>query len=76
MGTAASNSRCSDCNDFTNQRLALSFRRWDYPAILRVAVSPIQKYRSEPSLYFYSLWYNIPNTVILADWLRYKLFLD
>ncbi len=35
--------------------LALSFRRWDYFSILRAAVSPIHKYRSEPSLYFYSL---------------------
>ncbi len=31
----------------------LSFRRWDYSSILRVAVSPIHKYRSEQSLYFY-----------------------
>ncbi len=49
MGTGASNGRCSD---FTNQRLALSFRRQDYPAILHIALSPIHKYRSEPSLYF------------------------
>ncbi len=35
--------------------LSLSFRRWDYSSILRVAVSAIHKYRSEPSLYFYSL---------------------
>ncbi len=35
--------------------LTLSFRRWDYSSILRVAVSSIHKYRSEPSLYFYSL---------------------
>ncbi len=40
-------------NVFSNQRLALSFRRWDYSSILRVAVSPIHKYRSEQSLYFY-----------------------
>ncbi len=33
----------------------LSFRRRDYPAILCVAVSPIHKYRTEPSLYLYSL---------------------
>ncbi len=37
------------------ENLSLSFRRWDYSSILRVAVSPIHKYRSEPSLYFYSL---------------------
>ncbi len=30
--------------------LALSFRSWDYSSILCVAVSPIHKYRSEPSL--------------------------
>ncbi len=35
--------------------LALSFRRWDYSSILRVAVSPIHKYRSDPYLDFYSL---------------------
>ncbi len=35
--------------------MALSFRRWDYFSILRIAVSPILKYRSELSLYFYSL---------------------
>ncbi len=29
-----------------------------YPAILRIALSPIHKYGSEPSLYFYSLWLN------------------
>ncbi len=33
--------------------LALSFRRWDYFSILRVAVSSVHKYRREPSLYFY-----------------------
>ncbi len=35
--------------------LTLSFKRWDYSTILRVAVSPNHKYRIEPSLYFYSL---------------------
>ncbi len=35
--------------------VALSFRRWDYSSLLRVAVSPVHKYRSEPSFYFYSL---------------------
>ncbi len=35
--------------------LALSFRRWDYSSILCFAVCPFHKYRSEPSLYFYSL---------------------
>ncbi len=39
--------------------LALSFRRWDYSSILRVAVYPIHKYRSEPSLYFYSVCFKI-----------------
>ncbi len=34
--------------------LALSFRRWEYSSILHAAVSPIHKYRSEPSLYCYS----------------------
>ncbi len=37
--------------------LALSFRRWDYSSILRIAVYPIHRYRSEPYLYFYGLSY-------------------
>ncbi len=53
--TGASNGPLRWRNDFANQQLALSFRRRDYPAILRVALSPIYKYRSELSLYFYSL---------------------
>ncbi len=48
MGTGASNRRCSDA--------MTSFRRRDYPAILRVALYPIHKYMSERSLYFYSPW--------------------
>ncbi len=49
------------------QWLALSLRRRDYSATLHVAVSPIHKYRSEPSLYFYSLWWN-PVLVPYAFW--------
>ncbi len=33
--------------------MALSFRRWNCSSILRITVSPLHKYRSKPSLYFY-----------------------
>ncbi len=51
--------------------LALSFRRWDYSSILRVAVPPIHKYRSEPSLYFFVIVFVLNKNTLTK---KYEIF--
>ncbi len=81
IGTGASNSRCSDTVTLSISN-CLFFRRRDYSTLLCVEVSPIHTYRSEPSLYFNSLWHKrllsktfpIPN-ILTAVYTVYCIFI-